>query len=676
MSSEEPPSSLFDAFPPISDEEWKSKIADDLGTSSPQDVLRWDSIEGISLPAYLRQDDWEIRSHVQTEGTASPLATPDASPANGWRIRQDLWHSDLDEARSLAEDALQSGVTDLGLILAPHVGRGGRLPLHSPADLSTFLDDLPNEEYAIHLDKGVGAAALGSALRVLQNRDELASSLQGTLGFDPIAALARGTVPTVDSAFALSSDLLSASSSPSLRSLSLDFRPYHEAGASAVQELAYGLGALTESLSQLLERGASLPDILPHLHVQLSVSTSYFVEIAKLRALRLLVPQVIEAFSEKTGASIMYEPTDLLVQAETSRRSETLYDPHVNMLRGTTEAMAAVIGGCDVLNVRPYDACFRPPSSFGTRIARNVQLILEHEAHFDVVSDPAAGAYYLEAATDRLAQRAWETFQSVEEKGGLLQQLREGAVQSQIEQVRRQRREDTDRRERVLVGTNHYPNPDERRLDDIQVEVFSCNNGSGETTEGVEVSPEAFQADLEVDPDLTALVEMIGTGSTAVQPLPRFRLAEGIEEVRLRTEHFVDEGGERPTVLLVPLGPTRPRSARATFARNVFGVAGFEILEPLKFDSVEDAAQEAVDSDADLLVLCSADDSYPDLYPALREALSARDHSPLLIVAGSPDKVALDLPAEDFIHSGSPLRETLENVQRRLGLHTSSDADA
>ena len=673
MSSSNALPPLFDEFPPISDEEWTAKIEADLDTTTPNEVLRWDSIDGISLPAYLRRDDREAIPHVPTEGTTSPLVSTETVPSNNWRIRQDLWHSDLETAGALGEKALRNGVTDLGLIIDPNAGALG-LPLDTPGDVATLLQDLPLDASALHFERGSGALALLSAGRSLTDESILDGNRRGTVSYDPVAALATGALSDIESAFDLTDALLSSLSSSSLRAISLDLRPYHDAGASAVQELAFGLGALTETLARLHERTRSLDDVLPHLHVQTSVSTSYFIEIAKLRALRLLVPQVLEAFADETGSRIETSPADLFVQAETSRRTETLYDPYVNMLRGTTEAMAAVVGGCDVLNVRPYNACFDAPTTFSSRIARNVQLILGHEAHFDVVADPAAGAYYVEQATDRLAERAWERFQTLEADGGILPALRQGELQSDIAQVRQNRQQDVANRDRVLVGTNHFPDLEETRLDDVQSGTFSCNNGTAKQSPLPSPSLDRLQECIENGWTIPELANGLAAGSASIQPLPRPRLAEPIEALRLRTERYAKDEGSPPTVLLAPLGPTGPRSARATFARNVLGVAGFEIIEPLMFDSVDAAADEAADTNADIVVLCSANEAYADLTPALRRALEKRTRSPLLVVAGNPQNLESDLPADEFIHSGRPLYDTLTTFQQRLGIPLDDDA--
>ena len=655
---------LFEEFPPVSTEAWEAKIREDLGDADLDSVLDWESLEGVSLPAFRHRDEMPSLPHLPETGDTPPLARR-TTPANAWRLRQDLTHPDPETAHDHALTALEGGCTDLGLGADPFGAEHRGLSVRSPDDLRTVLRDLPLDDVRLHLGRGPAAVVTYAALREALPGDPFALSAGGTMAYDPVAALATGAMTDQTTALDWAGALLERTPSP-VRPLCVDLRPYHDAGASAVQELACGLAALSEQLAHLLDepRALPLPALLDRLHVEVATSTSYFVEIAKLRALRLLVPQVVDAYADAADAPAALAPADLLVQAETSRRTETLYDPYVNMIRGTTEAMAAIVGGCDVLRVRPYDAAARPPDAFGTRIARNVQLILEHEAHFDVVADPAAGSYYVETATHALAERAWETFQSIEERGGMLAALADGAVQREIADVREERQAEVDDRSRVLVGTNHYPDLDETRLD----EDFSCNNGITSGSTRVDGGLDALQRAIRAGAEGPDLLRGLREPPAPFDPLPRRRLAEPLEALRLQTERYAEREDRRPLVLLAPLGPPGPRSARATFARHFFGVAGFEIREPLHFDAPDDAVAEAAAVSADVLVVCSADGEYPDLVPAIRTRLNAEGLSPLLAVAGAPEDIDGPPAADLFVHRDTPLRERLADVQRRLGV--------
>lgn len=662
---------LFDEFDPVSIEEWNAKVVEETGRSALDDFLDWRSIEGVSVPAYLNRRALDDVEHVAPDAPLPPLAGRDGSPANRWIICQRVDHPRPKRANELARQALKGGATDLLFAENLRIDGESRRALNSVADVATALEGIDLDEAGIHFENGPTSTVWYAAFRAyLRGIDQDPTVIRGSVGYDPVAAVAAGDLFTVDSAFDLAASLRTdAADMPNFETVTVDASVYHDAGASAVQEVAFVLGALTERIAQSTERGASLPELLDELQIRVPVSTSYFVEIGKLRALRLLVAQVIEAFQSEGNMRGTYAPADLHVHAQTSRRTETTYDPHANMLRGSTEALAAVVGGCDVLTVRRFDAAFREPDSFGTRIARNTQLVLQHEAHAHRVADPVAGSYYLETLTDQLAARAWERFQQLEAGGGIVAALRDGTIQADIEETRRKRQRALNEREQVLVGTSHYPDLDERRSDDI--------SGKGATAriDGASASVTVPQATIESIGDalreghsVPQIIQAVRGSGSEIAPLRRFRLAADIEAIRLRTEEYSDAHNGPPTILLVPMGPPSVRSSRANFARNFLGVGGFQIEEPLKFDAIEEATQAATEHDADVVVLCSSNSEYTDLAPALDSALKERNHDAILGIAGSPDDVDAGGSADFFVHRESPLSETLEDLQARLGI--------
>jgi len=675
MSETESHGALFDEFSADGAEAWRRAVQEDLGGANPDAFLDWSSIEGLSIPAYLRREDVEDLPHVTPKATTPPLADADERPANDWTICQPVSHPDPATANEHARTALGGGAGDLRLRYFPFDSQEPGLRLTSSQDLKTLLDEVDVHTTGLHLGRGVAAPMLYGALReYLADEDVDSEDLRGSIAYDPVAAFAAGQVVDSDRAFSLAHDLMhDATAFPHFRSASVDSRVYHDAGASAVQELACTLGALTERLARGTAQGVTLSTLLDDLHVVVSVSTPYFVEIAKLRALRLLVPQVVDAFADETNTKMDFAPANLRIHAETSRRTETIYDPYVNMLRATSEAMAAVLGGCDTLTVRPYDAALRPPDDFGLRIARNVQLILEHEAHFDQVADPTAGAYYIESVTDTLAQRAWAQFQDLEAEGGIVEALRNGTLQEQIAETRQDRRNAIDKREHVLVGTTHYPALDERRRDDLTRPDAASTNGStnGEPASSLaSLSIDAIRGALRDESTLQAVTSALRSESADIELLPRIRVAEEIESIRLRTEAHAETHDGPPQVLLAPLGPPAARSGRATFARNFLGVAGFAIEEPLKFESVEAAADAAIEQTADIVVLCSSNAEYATLAPSLAASLADRGHDALLGIAGAPDDIDAGVHADFFVHQGASLKETLTTLQERLGIPT------
>ena len=660
---------LFDAFSPTSTDEWDSKIQEDLRGKGGEANLVWDSLEGVTVDPYYRSDDLAALAHVDPEAKTPPLAGSDAAPANAWRTRQDLAVPDLDDAAERAQTALDRGATDLGIVVGRDGDRLRGVPVQRIDDLDRLLASVPLAETPLHWTGGTAAISLyAMAHEVARRRDVPRDRLQGSVHYDPIAALATGDVNDPGRAFDVATELVHAHrETPSVRTLTVRATPYHDAGASVVQELGYTLGALSDLLAHGTGRGLSVEAVTSAVQFVVPVSTSYFLEIAKLRALRLLVPQVIAPFAEAADEAWTVDPNDLFVQAVTSQRTQTIYDPHVNMLRGTTESMAAVVGGCDVLTVAPYDAAFDAPDDFSDRIARNTSLLLHEEAHLDQVADPAAGSYYVEAVTDQLAHKAWDLFQEVEVDGGLLDALRRGDVQSSIAEVRHERVERMENRRRVLVGTNHYPDTEETKRDDVDAAPSGTSVERRTEVDLPTPSVDAIRARLSDGATLGDVVAALRGETPEIEPLPTVRLAAPFETLRLRTERNAS-GDERPVVTLLPMGHPAWRSARATFSRNVFGVGGFVVREHLRFDTPEDAAQAVVADDAAIAVLCSSDREYPDLTPTLRDALDDAGADPLLVVAGNPEQIEGDVPADDFVHKGSPLHETLQAFQERLGI--------
>jgi methylmalonyl-CoA mutase len=376
----------------------------------------------------------------------------------------------------------------------------------------------------------------------------------------------------------------------------------HEAGAHAVQELGYALAAGVERLVAL-SGSEPAETAAPRIEFVFAVGPSYFVEIAKLRAARLLWAQAVAAFGVKSEAGARMH---LFVC--TPRRNKSLFDPYTNLLRVTTEALSAVIGGCDELNVEPF--------GFDAHLALNVQRLLKEETHLGAVADPAGGSYYIEALTDALARAAWKLFQDVEREGGYAKAVASGLVEKALAETRAARSEALATRRRTLVGVNNYPN----MLD---------KGGEVERPRALRRSPEPA------------------------------RLAEPFENIRRRTIDHAHATGRYPKVLLLKRGDAKMKGARATFCLNFFGCAGFDIAEG-----------ETIAPDADLIVLCSSDAEYllfaQDVCPKVKVPVvvagNPKDQIDALRALG----------VQGFVHVQSDVVATLTHWQDRLGLRHSS----
>ena len=377
----------------------------------------------------------------------------------------------------------------------------------------------------------------------------------------------------------------------------------HEAGAHAVQELGYAIAAGVERLAELT---ATLPvdTVAPQIEFVFAVGPSYFIEIAKLRAARILWAMAVDAFGPRDDGACR-----MRLHVRTPERNKSAYDRYTNLLRVTTEAAAAVIGGCDQLAVEPF--------AFDAHLALNVQRILQEEAHLDAVADPAGGSYYIEALTDALAREGWKLFQQVEADGGYAKALASGSVGKALAETRAAREKAYSTRRRALVGVNNYPSVTEK------------------TTEA----------------ELPA--------ADPAGPLPQGRVAEPFEQIRRRTTEHARATGRYPKVLLLKRGDVKVRGARSNFCFNFFGCAGFDMVE----------AEEYGGTDADLIVLCSSDPEYL----AFAREVCANVKAPVLVAGNPKDQIELLQQAgvQGFIHVSSDLIQTLKQWQDKLGMRSS-----
>jgi methylmalonyl-CoA mutase len=372
-----------------------------------------------------------------------------------------------------------------------------------------------------------------------------------------------------------------------------------EAGADAIQQLGIGLAAGVEKLAERCDK-VSVDAAAGEIAFVFAVGSTYFFEIAKLRAARMLWAQAVRAFGPASPESCRMN-----LHVRTARLNKSVCDPYTNVLRAATEAMSAAIGGCKTLTVEPF--------GFEEHLALGVQRVLAEEAHLNAVADPAGGSYYIEALTASLAREAWKLFQRIEAGGGYSKALAAGWLGEEIAKTRAAREKAVSSRRKALVGVNNYPDLNGKPM---------------------ESAPEAE------------------TGAV----FPQFRLAEPFEKIRARTARHASATGRAPKVLLLKRGDVKMRTARANFALNFLGCAGFEIFE----------SDEYAGTDADLVVLCSSDPEYL----AFAEEVCAAAKVPV-IVAGNPKEQMDALKAtgvQGFVHIASDAVETLSYWQNRLGV--------
>lgn len=407
---------LMPDFSPTSRQQWIDQATKDLKGDSLASLAH-QTADGISIAPFYTAPE----SH-----RAAPVFTH-----TDWEVCDLIVVHDVGEANKRALSYLNQGATSL------------IFELHDSSGLATLLQEVGIEYIAIQFRLRTDPTAFTIALdSLLAERKLDRSELSLTINYDPVGMLAEsGSWPHGESE-SLQQFQTFIQKNPNCRNVCINSNSYHEAGATTGYEIGCALAHANEYLNVIDGKANGLT-------VQLNTATGadYFVEIAKLRAMRKVFAQLLSHYG-------VQEP--VYIHATTAMRHLTAYDYNNNMLRGTTAAMAAVLGGCNSLLVTPYNVTFQEPDDFSKRLARNTQLILKGESYFDKISEVAAGAYYLETLTDELAQKGWQAFQEIEAAGGLIASLRSGAIQRKITESAAREQAKFDDGTTVLVGANKF----------------------------------------------------------------------------------------------------------------------------------------------------------------------------------------------------------------------------
>ncbi|MGA0559136.1 methylmalonyl-CoA mutase family protein [Larkinella sp. VNQ87] len=414
-------------FSPVTKAQWTQQVVADLKGKPFASLQRLTPDGFVTEPFYTPED---VDNLTVSKNRQALQRTP------GWLTMPTVRLTTETDANAVLRDTLAKGADALWLDL--------RHSNVADLDWARLLNGLKLSDTPVWFRTEGHSGTLVNQLKPL-----LPYQLRGGLVDEPMAHLLQTGDDPTDALTQLAQATRLTLDSPQFRTLTIGSHVFHNAGATASQELAFTLNALVELYDYLTDNGLSIAQLLPKTMLSVSVGTSYFTEIAKLRALRILWQRLIVHYSV---FDIHYS---LFLHAQTSTFYDAAATPDTNLLRATTEAMAAVIGGCDALTVHPYDAVFREPDEFSIRIARNVSILLQEEAHLDKTTDPAAGSYYLETLTQQLVEAAWALFLDVEQRGGLQAVFRSGFLQNEIE-IAYQAQVEAVKAGRILVGVTRF----------------------------------------------------------------------------------------------------------------------------------------------------------------------------------------------------------------------------
>ena len=623
---------LFSEFPPVSTEQWIDQDMKELKGADFEKKLVWKTNEGFDVRPFYRWEDIEKLKTIESLPGKFPYVRG-TKEDNNWFVRQNIEVENIAEANAKALTILTKGVTSLGF----EIDREDV----SKENIALLLRGINPENVELNFT----TCSLHSArlMRILvdyfKEKNYDLTNIRGSVNMDFVGRVIRKGVEREEWIEQMIEAIKAAAELRYFKAIVVNAYLFNNAGSFITQELGYALAWGNELLNRLDEAGIDPTLAAKKIKFNFGIGSNYFLEIAKFRAARWLWAEIVKAYKPTCNHDCPNQGPDnecrcagkMNIFAQTSFFNQTIFDPYVNLLRTQTEAMSAGIAGVDSLLVTPFDKSFKTPDEFSERIARNQQLLLKEESHFDKVVDASGGSYYIESLTQSIAQEAWKIFLEEEEKG-FYKSVVSGEIQASVNASAEKRFKAVAQRREILLGTNQYPNFTEKS-------PLNPLKGTSENTSSAE-----HKSPLQ------------GVGGLNTK-----RLAEDFETLRLATEH----SGKEVKAFMLTIGNLAMRLARSQFSSNFLACAGYKIIDNLGFETVAQGVEAARKAGADIIVLCSSDDEYATYAPEAHQLIGDKE---LLIVAGAPACME-ELKAQgitNFINVKSNVLETLQELNRRL----------
>ena len=689
-------------FPPVDDDTWRKGVEGDLKGAPFEKRMISRSYEGIDLqPLYTeavfptRHDPAGVPGFPPFARAASPLG----NTVHGWDIRQQPDHPDPARANAQILDDLAGGGTSVALRFdaAARHGHDADDPrgedlrardgvmVSSTADLAQLLDRVQLGAAGVWLQAGAAflpAAALYVA--AAEAGGVGGDKLRGGFGADPLGTLMhQGTLPVpVARALADMADLAgwTAAHAPHMTAVAVDTAPYHDAGASSVQDLAFLLGTGVEYLRALTAAGLDVNVAAGQIHFGISVGARFYQAIAKLRAARVLWAAVVAASGGAPAAQV------LRMRVATGRRVLTTRGQSINILRNTVAAYAGAVASAEAITTVPFDAPTGISTAQSRRNARNTQLILAEECYLGRVIDPAGGSWYIEWYTNALVEQAWALFQQIEAQGGMIAAAASGWVAEQIAAVQARRARDIASRKVPITGVSEHPSEHELHTEQEAIDRSALGRAAAQRLADwrrTHAPGEALAALAGAQSGRTAgAIAAARAGATlgeiaaslvpadsvpvAVPPLGVHPYDAAFVALRDAAEAFAARHGDKPRVWLAGVGSVAEQTGRRIFAANFFAAGGFDVLANDAAADVDAAVAAFAQSGAPVAVICSTDKRYPAVVPELAPKLKAAG-ARHVVLAGNPGAAEAEYRAAGvdlFIHVRSDVVETLWSLLR------------
>ena len=669
--------------------DWKELAEKELRGGSVEEIER-ETLEGIRVKPLYTADDVKSVSHMDglpgfppfTRGVRATMYA-----GRPWTIRQYAGFSTAEESNAFYRRNLAAGQQGVSVAfdLATHrgydsdhprvmgdVGKAG-VAIDSVEDMKILFDGIPLDQVSVSMTmNGAVIPVLADFIVTGEEQGHEKSVLAGTIQNDILKEfMVRNTyVYPPEPSMRIVGDIIQYASEhmPKFNSISISGYHMQEAGANLVQELAYTLANGREYCRAAIARGMDVDTFAGRLSFFFAIGMNFFMEVAKLRAARLLWSRVMDEFGPCNPRSRM-----LRTHCQTSGVSLQEQDPYNNVIRTAYEAMSAVLGGTQSLHTNALDEAIALPTDFSARIARNTQLILQEETGIADVVDPLAGSYYVETLTAQLAEKAWELMEEIEELGGMTKAVATGMPKLRIEESAARRQAMIDRGDEVIVGVNKYGTTDEEEIDILEIDneevrkaqvarleevrdnrdPDACDAALAELEQAAReggnllcAAVEAARARATVGEISMAMEKVFGRHRAEIRTLAgvygaAYEGDEGFEAIQREVESFEEDEGRRPRMLVVKLGQDGHDRGAKVIA-TAFADIGFDVDVGPLFQTPEEAAQDAVDNDVHVVGISSQAAGHKTLAPRLIDALKERDAGEILVICGGV------IPQQDY----------------------------
>jgi len=668
---------------------WRALAAKELKGADP-DSLTWQTLEGIAVkPLYTQADVAGLPQMGELPGVAPFTRGVRATMYAGrpWTIRQYAGFSTAEESNNFYRKALAAGQQGVSVAfdLATHrgydsdhprvvgdVGKAG-VAIDSVEDMKVLFDGIPLDKVSVSMTmNGAVIPVLASFIVTGEEQGVSRAALSGTIQNDILKEfMVRNTyIYPPEPSMRIIADIIeyTAKEMPKFNSISISGYHMQEAGANLVQELAFTLADGREYVRTALARGMNVDEFAGRLSFFFAIGMNFFMEVAKLRAARMLWHRIMEGFGAQKTSSLM-----LRTHCQTSGVSLQEQDPYNNVIRTAYEAMAAALGGTQSLHTNALDEAIALPTEFSARIARNTQLILQEETGITHVVDPLAGSYYVETLTAQLAEQAWTLMEEVEAMGGMTKAVATGMPKLRIEESAARRQAMIDRGEEVIVGVNKYRKDKEDPIDFLDIDNVAvreaqitrlnstraardeaaCQAALEEMTrranEGgnlLEAAVVAARARATVGEISMAMEKVFGRHRAEVKTLAgvygaAYEGDQGFAQIQKDVEAFAEEEGRRPRMLVVKMGQDGHDRGAKVIA-TAFADIGFDVDVGPLFQTPEEAAQDAIDNDVHVVGISSQAAGHKTLAPKLVQALKDAGAGEILVICGGV------IPQQDY----------------------------